>query len=125
MNDDILDIIRNSKVKVLFGLRAQGHLPTIERMLSEGRDWDEIGKAIGWCPDTAKAHYELVDMREANHQDTAGVIVCPWCAHEHEDVDWSPEGGDGRCEKCGQAFRFEAEFTVSWTTQRIEEGGEG
>lgn len=44
-------------VPFLFGLEAQGHIPTIERMLGEGKDWDAIGKAIGWCPKTAKEHY--------------------------------------------------------------------
>jgi hypothetical protein len=44
--------------RVLFGLRAQGHIPTIECMLGEGKSWDEIGQAISWCPKTAKEHYE-------------------------------------------------------------------
>ena len=44
--------------KVVFGLAAQGHIPTIERMLAEGKSWQEIGAAIGWCPETAKRHYE-------------------------------------------------------------------
>jgi len=43
---------------ILFGLEAQGHIPTIEKMLSEGKSWEEIGKTIGWCHDTAKEHYE-------------------------------------------------------------------
>ncbi len=59
-------------------------------------------------------------MSEAHHKYTEGVIVCPWCAHEHEDVDWRQDGGEGQCEECEQPFRFEAEFTVCWTTKRIE-----
>jgi hypothetical protein len=43
---------------VAFGLRAQGHLPTIEQMLREGAPWAEIGRKIGWCPDTAREWYE-------------------------------------------------------------------
>ena len=46
---------------ILFGLRAQGHLSTIEKMLAEGASWDEIGKAINWDPATAKDFY----VREA------------------------------------------------------------
>jgi hypothetical protein len=42
---------------VLFGLGAQGHIPTIEKMLAAGRSWKEIGDAIGWCPETAERHY--------------------------------------------------------------------
>ena len=41
-----------------FGLRAQGHIPTVERMLSEGKSWKEIGEAIGWCASTAREYYE-------------------------------------------------------------------
>lgn len=47
---------------VVFGLKAQGHLPTIGRMLGQGKTWEEIGKAIGWCPDTAKEHYRRMHM---------------------------------------------------------------
>jgi hypothetical protein len=42
---------------VVFGLQQQGHIPTIEKMLKEGATWEEIGKEIGWCPETAKEHY--------------------------------------------------------------------
>ena len=46
------------KAPVCIGLRAQGHLPTIEKMLERGAAWDEIGKEIGWDGDTAKEWYE-------------------------------------------------------------------
>lgn len=45
-------------VPFVFGLKAQGHIPTIERLLDEGVNWEEIGRAIGWCPRTAREHYE-------------------------------------------------------------------
>lgn len=44
-------------VPVLFGLEQQGHIPTIQRMLGEGKSWDEIGREIGWCPETAREWY--------------------------------------------------------------------
>lgn len=43
---------------VLFGLRQQGKLELVEKMLTEGKSWDEIGKAIGWDGPTAKQHNE-------------------------------------------------------------------
>ncbi len=43
---------------VLFGLRQQGHVPTIEKMLQEGSSWETIGQAIGWCPVAAEKHYK-------------------------------------------------------------------
>jgi hypothetical protein len=46
------------RTPVVFGLRAQGHIPTIERMLAEGASWPEIGDAIGWCPDTAREWFK-------------------------------------------------------------------
>jgi len=42
---------------VVFGLRAQGHIPTIKKMLSEGQSWDAIAAKIGWCRDVLKQHY--------------------------------------------------------------------
>ncbi len=44
-------------MKIAFGLIKQGHVPTVGKMLAEGKSWEEIGKAIGWCPKTAKQHW--------------------------------------------------------------------
>lgn len=46
-------------VPIAFGLRAQGHLDTVERMLAEHRSWAEIGAAIGWDPETAERYYAM------------------------------------------------------------------
>lgn len=70
-----------SNVKVAFGLVAQGHIPTIERMLKENADsynefldkggyldkrhkmssdrdiWQKIAIEIGWEVQTAMSHY--------------------------------------------------------------------
>lgn len=35
-------------VAAKIGLRAQGHMPTIERMLIDGASWEDIGAAIHW-----------------------------------------------------------------------------
>jgi hypothetical protein len=43
---------------ILFGLAAQGHIPIIEKMLAQGKDWNDIGKAIGWMPRAARSAYE-------------------------------------------------------------------
>jgi len=45
--------------RVAFGLRAQGRMATVEQMRSEGKSWDEIGKAIGWSGSTVERFYEL------------------------------------------------------------------
>ncbi len=54
-------IMKSAKVR--FGLKAQGHIPTIETMLGQGKSWVEIGKAIGWCPETAKRHWEELQAK--------------------------------------------------------------
>ncbi|WP_222046733.1 hypothetical protein [Rhizobium laguerreae] len=51
--------------RFLFGLEAQGHIPTIEAMLAEQADWQEIGRRILWDGDTAKAHYQRYLARNA------------------------------------------------------------
>lgn len=55
--EELDKLLKESGLKVKFGLRAQGHIPTIERMLSEGKSWDDIGRAIGWHGSTAKEWY--------------------------------------------------------------------
>lgn len=64
-------------LKIVFGLEAQGHIPTIQTEINrwnksfqsdypEHKDinmmyskhvWDGIGKIIGWCPFTAALNY--------------------------------------------------------------------
>lgn len=43
---------------IAFGLEAQGHIPAVESALSEGADWQEIGRRIAWDGETAKTYYE-------------------------------------------------------------------
>jgi hypothetical protein len=43
---------------ILFGLEAQGHIPTVEAALADGADWNEIGRRIGWDGETARTYYE-------------------------------------------------------------------
>ena len=72
-----MDEIIKSNVKVVFGLEAQGHIPTIQAeikrwndsfkedypdsknvdMIYEKHVWENIGKMIGWCPFTASLDY--------------------------------------------------------------------
>jgi hypothetical protein len=56
---ELAELLEECDAPVRFGLRAQGHLPTIERMLGEGATWDEIGKAIGWHGPTAERFYQM------------------------------------------------------------------
>jgi hypothetical protein len=53
-DDELKQILDNAPI--VFGLKAQGHVPAIERILAEA--WEKIGNEIGWCPKTAREHYE-------------------------------------------------------------------
>jgi hypothetical protein len=55
--EQFIEDLEAGKIPVVIGLRAQGHIPTVEKMLEEGSSWAEIGKAIGWDGDTAKEWY--------------------------------------------------------------------
>lgn len=68
------DILMNTPI--LFGLKAQGHIPTIERMLKEGATWKEIGKKIGWCPETAKEDYGryVKDIQKGGEDKNANLL---------------------------------------------------
>ena len=48
-------------LKPVFGLKAQGHIPTITKMLEDGRTWEQIGKVIGWCPVSAKKSWDRIN----------------------------------------------------------------
>ena len=65
---DLFESAEKKGLKVVFGLEAQGHIPTIEAELKKwneyGTDmtyckdvWNGIGKKIGWCSFTAALSY--------------------------------------------------------------------
>lgn len=56
--EDMSELEKLLDVPIVFGLVAQGHIPTIEKMLAGGATWEEIGNKIGWCHKTAKEHYD-------------------------------------------------------------------
>lgn len=92
-----------SDAPILFGLEAQGHIPTVESMLRDGRDWPFIGRVIGWDGETAKSYYERYLARrgapsaeKSNDLKTPGtarpttqsvlqgVLDALWIAHDQE-----------------------------------------
>jgi hypothetical protein len=62
--EDMSKLEKLLDVPIVFGLQAQGHIPTIQKMLAAGATWKEIGNKIGWCQNTAKEHYERYLQRE-------------------------------------------------------------
>lgn len=64
---EISELMKNlGNASVEFGLVAQGHMPTIRAMLSEGKPWETIAAKIGWERWTAEACYlrEVVAERD-------------------------------------------------------------
>ena len=74
---DIFKQVDKNGFKIVFGLEAQGHIPTIQAELKRWNDnykkqfpneepldmsyskdvWEGIGKIIGWCPFSAALRY--------------------------------------------------------------------
>lgn len=71
---ELAQLLRDLDVPVQIGLRQQGHIPTVERMLFEGRTWEEIGAAIGWDGKAAAHWYEMDRFAKAVRRDEAGRI---------------------------------------------------
>jgi hypothetical protein len=76
-------------VRVRFGLEAQGHIPTVERMLDEGCCWPEINRAIGWAGDAAEKNY----MRHLRRKHKAAIEALN--AVKSWDIDQSMNHGLG------------------------------
>lgn len=80
---DLADKLDKKGMKMVFGLEAQGHIPTIEKILSKWNEpiienqsdmtyakcvWEEIGREIGWCPFTAALSYFEMKNKQSQIQ---------------------------------------------------------
>ena len=97
MEKEIIEGLENKGLKVVFGLEAQGHIPTIQAELKRWNDsykqqfpneepidmsystdvWRGIGKIIGWDAFTAALYYfEYLNTRQSqppNPKDGEGI----------------------------------------------------
>lgn len=52
-------------------------------------------------------------------------VVCPHCGAVFEDdvyfLEASPGGGKETCDECGKMFRFDVDYTVTFTTRPLTE----
>jgi hypothetical protein len=55
--EQLAELLHEVGAQVQIGLRAQGKMPVVTRMLMDGATWKDIGAKIGWCPDTARDWY--------------------------------------------------------------------
>ncbi len=102
--EELDSILGEAGLEVRFGLVRQGHIPTVERMREDGCSWAEVGKAIGWCPDTTRRFYEaylrdkVMGLRELlrrcewSQRDICNRTCCPFCGARK----WPEAGHAGR-----------------------------
>jgi hypothetical protein len=80
------DAVMNAPV--VMGLKAQGHLSTIERMFRQHKSWEQIGKAIGWDGHTACNHYawHLLQERDIVQRKADLADRLPFCPDHRDKV---------------------------------------
>lgn len=65
-------------------------------------------------------------MSAIDHENTDDP-VCPYCGDSFtvcEDLGWNAKNQtDILCDKCGEMYRITAEYSVTYTTEKIVEGG--
>lgn len=117
--------------KVVFGLKKQGHIPTIERMLKEGKNWDDIGAAINWCPLTAREHYERVvgERYRENVKLASGLTYGEWADEQLAlgNYDCTRDELIQYCHKQQQELKNQCEKPIRKFREQCEsmEGGMG
>jgi len=52
-------------------------------------------------------------------------IICPHCGYEHSDsyelLNDNKDCGETDCEECGKTFRWSSDFTITFSTEKMEE----
>ena len=62
---------------------------------------------------------EDISMDYIDHTYTDN-IVCPYCGREHEAHGDDGSGGDFECVRCGRRFFWEANYSVTYCSQKEE-----
>lgn len=69
----------------------------------------------------------MSEPKEIDHEYTRNV-VCPYCGHEHDDChehfgrefQWEEES-EVDCHSCEKTFKASREFSVTFSTEKIEQ----
>ncbi len=120
---NLVDKMEAKHINIQFGLAAQGHISTIEKMIEEyskpqegnakGFDlsqsshlWDKIAKEIGWCKETAMLHYISYLRMQVGKKENLGANTLNGISEaldeirKFEDlVGFQIENGSKFCEK--------------------------
>ena len=84
--------IDKKNMKIAFGLEAQGHIPTIDKMLDGTNDWDTIAKEIGWVTETAMRCYILYLREQIKSLTSALDLAMKYAYHTEMCIWWSESG---------------------------------
>lgn len=104
-SEQLADLLRVANAPIKIGLRAQGHLPTVRRMLEEGRGWEAIATEIGWAASAVQEWFPWEDKydRMLAIIERSKAIAGEGCNGEHEmscsDRD-DPAPIDEWCAEC-------------------------
>lgn len=115
---DAEEIVREMlNAPILFGLSAQGHIPTIERELSERGDsletWARIGELIRWTPEAAESHYRaLLKERGMAATKTPGEIF--YGAYREKIINYLTRNGTTQSSVVVSEWEFLDETTKAW-----------
>lgn len=56
--------------------------------------------------------------KEIDHEYT-DELVCPYCGYKHEDDGEMNEGGDLECYQCEKKFKYEVDYSKSFTSRKV------
>lgn len=65
---------------------------------------------------------EALQSNEETETYDESDIVCPWCGYHIQDDEGtfvSESDGEYECDECGKVFKFQADVTVTYSTQRV------
>lgn len=103
MSDIEINELLNKKVKVLFGLEAQGHIPLIEERIKGWRPslfdknsfqiWKDIAKEIGWIDHAVCGSYIKHLQKEVNNSTPNTKIqeLIDYIQNEYKDNRRTPD----------------------------------
>jgi transcription elongation factor Elf1 len=54
--------------------------------------------------------------------DSTDEVTCPHCGHEHSDSfeygHPASDTGTADCDECGKSFKWQCEYTITYTTRK-------
>lgn len=124
-------LLKDAGLVAKFGLRQQGHMQTVERMLRDHASWDAIGKAIGWAGSAVAESFateqsieypiaEATRTEKDFREDWHAVYPCPSC---QSHVDRNGASVDPETFRVAEFMDYCPSCGAKLTWQRQPQGG--